>query len=1078
MRDVQQGNDGIPIHSRAGASGKRDTSQVVKYVHELNGGVLPNKPDMQEACCLEGGGRNYVKGATTTWARFWALTLVYLSLAVIAPSAFLSFPPISYSLNCLQEFVARSSTSSRFNSITNVAGSTYSVNSLFQSDVLTDQVKFDNYSLILRGQRVFLYSGEFHTFRLPIPSLWPDILQKIKAAGLNAISVYTHMGLINPSRGVIDFNDFRALQPLYDAAREAGVWIVLRPGPYINAETTAGGIAHWVTTEVAGQLRTNATDYKAAWEQYIQGIIDETVPNQITNGGPVIAIQIDNEYEQFPIVQAEYFAELEAAYRASPIVVPLTYNDPGEGRNFINGTGAVDLYGFDSYPQGFDCSHPTRWKPLSTNYHSYHMTVNPSQPLYIPEFQGGSYDAWGPSAPGYAPCRVLTGPDFQSVFNLQLWASNSKLISYYMVYGGTSWGGLPFPGVYTSYDYGASITEARDLTTKYDELKRQALFLRSSPSFYKTNWIADSSTGLDISTSSAAYTTLLRNPDANTSFYIARQATSTSTTTTAFKLTVQTIVGAIQIPRLASNITLGGRQSKVIVTDYSFGQSSKLLYSTAQIFFAGVIGGRDILVVYGDSTQEHEFAYFGPPAQPSTSQILVTRSTSLQGDLNTVFVLPRVIGQVTVVDSATLLVMYVDSVTAATFWAPIIAGDPSDPLRNYWSLGTNQTVLVGGPYFVRNASISGNTLALRGDLKVDVMLTVIAPSNVMTVTWNGQVVDGIASASSVVSKHGAFVGQLQFPPSLTGISVPALTGWMFHDSLPEIQSSYDDSTWVTANHTETNIPFKPYYGDGRVLHGCDYGFCENVVLWRGHFNASGREESVNLTINGGEAFAASVWLNGAFLGTSFGNSTNNGNIVTEVDSKFTFPASAVRPSQDNVITIVQDNMGLDEYESDVLETIKSPRGIRGYKLNDGTFTTWKVQGKVGGYKGYLDKVRGVFNEGGLFGERKGWHLPGFPVSSASGWTARDLSQGMPNSTAGVGFFVTNFTLNIPQGVDAMMSFTFQEPFGQPYRSLLFVNGWMMGKRVGNLGPQSKFPIHEGILNYRGDKYTASLVLFH
>lgn len=73
-------------------------------------------------------------------------------------------------------------------------------------------------------------SGEFHTFRLPVPSLWLDILQKVKAAGLNAISVYTHMGLINPSPGVVDFGGFRALQPLYDAAKAAGIFVVLRPG--------------------------------------------------------------------------------------------------------------------------------------------------------------------------------------------------------------------------------------------------------------------------------------------------------------------------------------------------------------------------------------------------------------------------------------------------------------------------------------------------------------------------------------------------------------------------------------------------------------------------------------------------------------------------------------------------------------------------------------------------------------------------------------------------------------------------------------------------------------------------------
>jgi hypothetical protein len=116
----------------------------------------------------------------------------------------------------------------------------------FSDNGRTKEVQWDSYSLIVKGQRIFLQyvkhsqpdshiqlfysSGEFHTFRLPVPSLWPDILQKIKAAGLNAISVYTHMGLINPSRGVLDFHGFRTLRPLFDAAKETGLWIVLRPG--------------------------------------------------------------------------------------------------------------------------------------------------------------------------------------------------------------------------------------------------------------------------------------------------------------------------------------------------------------------------------------------------------------------------------------------------------------------------------------------------------------------------------------------------------------------------------------------------------------------------------------------------------------------------------------------------------------------------------------------------------------------------------------------------------------------------------------------------------------------------------
>ncbi|KAJ3571523.1 hypothetical protein NP233_g3704 [Leucocoprinus birnbaumii] len=958
------------------------------------------------------------------------------------------------------------------------------------TDARTPDVQFDNYSLSLKGQRVFLYSGEFHTFRLPVPSLWPDILQKVKAAGLNGVSVYIHMGLSNPAPGVVDFNGFRALQPLYDAAKAAGIWVVLRPGPYINAETTAGGIAHWATTEVAGTLRTNATDWRAAWQAYIQGIINVTAPNQISNGGPVIAIQIDNEYSQSDITHAEYFADLENAYHNSPIVVPLTYNDPGQGRNFINGTGAVDLYGLDAYPQGFDCSNPTVWRGVPTNFHQYHADVNPSQAWYIPgnaqfcpllgltltvtsplhkEFQGGSFDAWGPTAPGYGPCRQLTGPDFQSVFNLNLWASNAKLINYYMLYGGTSWGGIAFPGVYTSYDYGASLTESRELTTKFDELKRQGLFLRSSPDFYKTDWIADSSTGLAVSTNTNAFITLLRNPDTRTQFYIARQSDSTSTATTNFKLNVTTSAGNLQIPTVASAITLGGRQSKVIVTDYRFGSASHALYSTSPIFFAGVIDGRDVLFLHGNSTQAHEASIrlTGTPtnlAQPSSSNVHVTHGTTF----STVTILAGLEGLVTIYDSSTQLILYADSATAATFWAPVIAGAASDPLRNFWGIGSNQTVLVGGPHLVRNASISGQQLALVGDLKEGVRLTVIGPKSVRQVTWNGQAVSSDAQATLPSAAGGSLVGQLALNRDVTGISVPKLTGWKFMDSLPEVNDAgFSDASWTVANRTTTNIPVKPAYGDGRILYGCDYGFCENIVLWRGHFTSNGQEKSLNLSINGGEAFAASVWLNSAFLATSFGNSTNNRNSIEEVDKVFNIPAGALK-NGDNVVTVVQDNMGLAE-TSGSPNSSKSPRGIRGFSIAGNKFGTWKVQGKVGGYKGFLDKTRGVLNEGGLFGERKGWHLPGFNTNS---WPARDLAQGLPNRQAGVGFFVTTFNLNIPRDVDAMLSFTFEETFGQPYRAYLFVNGWMMGKRVGNLGPQSKFPVHEGILNYRGSNTVA------
>ncbi|KAF8173226.1 glycoside hydrolase family 35 protein [Mycena galopus ATCC 62051] len=932
----------------------------------------------------------------------------------------------------------------------------------------TDDVRFDQYSLILKGERVFLHSGEFHTWRLPVPSLWPDILEKTKAAGLNAISIYTHMGLLNPSRGVIDLDGFRALKPLYEAAMAAGIWVVVRPGWYINAETSAGGIAHWITAEVAGRLRTNDSDWTEAWQDYIKGIINETVPYQINVGGPVIAIQLDNEYAQSPSGHGEYYEELKAVFHNSDIVVPLTYNDPNQDENFINGTGAVDLYGLDSYPQGFDCSHPSAWKPVVTNYHEYHARVNPSQPWYIPEFQAGAYDAWGPSAPGYGPCAELTGRAFQSVFNLHLWASNAKLINYYMLYGGTSWGGLPFPYVYTSYDYGAPISESRALTAKYDELKLQGLFVRSSPDFSKTDWVGDSRDVLSTAASNPdVFVTLLRNPDSHAAFYIVRQNDSTSTATTDFHLTVDTLHGTLQLPLIAPAITLGGRESKVIVADYKFGRSA-LTFSTAAILFAGVIGGRDVLFLHGPASQAHEFALLltGTPNPWLHESALVITTQPSESRLGTVVsLLPGIDGLVTVYDSDTQLILFADSPAAAAFWAPPLHGAVEDPFSAFWGIGTTSAVLVGGPYLVRGAALEqdGARLALRGDLKEGVRLTVIAPRGVRSITWNGIDVGGGDLVAGGVPVFG-----LDTRAALAAVRVPELTGWRYADSLPEIKAEFDDAGWTVADHTETNVPEKMWYGDGRVLYGCDYGFCENVVLWRGHFNASGAEKSVNLSINGGEAFAASVWLNDVFLSTSYGNSTNNLNIIEETDEKISFPPGSLKRG-DNVITIVQDNMGLNETEGDNADSSKNPRGVRGFRVDGGNFSDWKVQGKIGGYTAYPDKTRGLFNEGGLFGERGGWHLPGFDTSA---WEARELSDGLPGGGAGVGFFVSTFDLEIETFLDLHMSFTFEDPLGPAYRAFLFVNGWMMGKRVANLGPQAKFPVPQGILDYHGENTVA------
>lgn len=119
------------------------------------------------------------------------------------------------------------------------------------------------------------------------------------------------------------------------------------------------------------------------------------------------------------------------------VQVPILYNDSGRDGNFI---GLVDLWGYDTYFQRFDCQTPKVWIQVPTDYLAFHESVTPNQPFYIPEFQGGSYDPF--SGASYAKCYEMTNQNFSRIANLNLLAQRVTMLSLYMVYGGTNWGNL------------------------------------------------------------------------------------------------------------------------------------------------------------------------------------------------------------------------------------------------------------------------------------------------------------------------------------------------------------------------------------------------------------------------------------------------------------------------------------------------------------------------------------------------------------------------------------------------------------------------------------------------------------
>ena len=376
-------------------------------------------------------------------------------------------------------------------------------------------VTYDGYSFLVDGKRTYLWSGEFHYFRLPSPSLWLDIFQKMKAAGFNTTSLYFDWGYHSPAPGVYDFTGVRNIDELLDMAQQAGLYVIARPAPYINAEVDGGGLPAWLGTKNV-KNRTDDPAFLTYADQWLTQIDAILARHQLTNGtGTVIAYQVENEYYNGSADSRAYMQHLEDKARADGITVPLTGNNNG---TFTSGTGALDVDGPDSYPQGFDCSNPTAWNGVPDISYDHPA----GKPLYTPEFQGGAFDPWG--GPGYDKCAQLINDQFADVFYKNNIAVGATAQSFYMTYGGTNWGWLGEPENYTSYDYGAAIRETRQLDPKYYEDKLIGDALASMPDLTKTDPIQ--TTAPD---DNAIVDTARRNPDTGSQFHVLRHSDSTST---------------------------------------------------------------------------------------------------------------------------------------------------------------------------------------------------------------------------------------------------------------------------------------------------------------------------------------------------------------------------------------------------------------------------------------------------------------------------------------------------------------------------------------------------------------------
>ncbi|MET9879933.1 beta-galactosidase family protein [Actinacidiphila glaucinigra] len=301
----------------------------------------------------------------------------------------------------------------------------------------------------LGGEPFRIISGGLHYFRVH-PAQWRDRLRKARLLGLNTVDTYVPWNLHQPRPRTFRSDDGLDLPAFLELAQQEGLHVLLRPGPYICAEWEGGGLPSWLLATPGIRLRTADPRYLAAVDDYLDRLLPLVVPYLATNGGPVLAVQVENEYGAYgedPV----YLTHLQQRLRQGGVDVPLfTCDQPADlARGSI--PGVLSTVNFGSRPaQGL----------AALREHQG------DGPLMCTEFWNGWFDRWG-------GVHVLRDAG-SAAADLDEMLSAGASVNLYMFHGGTNFGFTngsndkhTYRPTITSYDYDAPLDEAGDITPKY-----------------------------------------------------------------------------------------------------------------------------------------------------------------------------------------------------------------------------------------------------------------------------------------------------------------------------------------------------------------------------------------------------------------------------------------------------------------------------------------------------------------------------------------------------------------------------------------------------------------------------------
>ena len=319
------------------------------------------------------------------------------------------------------------------------------------------KVEIINKEIKIDGQTVQIISGAIHYFRIH-PGQWRDRLQKAVQMGLNCVETYFCWNLHEPVPGKFDFFGIIDFEIFIKTAQELGLYVIVRPGPYICAEWDNGGIPPWLMSVPGCRLRRSNAPYLAAVKRWFDALLPKLRRLQYTNGGPVIMAAVENEYGSFGR-DSEYVKSLYEMYLEHGLDVPLITADGGGDNSFVLG-GSIDEC---PVTLTFDCGDVMK-------YFVGKREIRPDGPDFCMEYWLGMFDHWG------APHRTIDKNNAAKKLDMML--SSGASVNLYMFHGGTNFGFnnganmmaepfIEYAADTTSYDYDAPLSECGDPTEKY-----------------------------------------------------------------------------------------------------------------------------------------------------------------------------------------------------------------------------------------------------------------------------------------------------------------------------------------------------------------------------------------------------------------------------------------------------------------------------------------------------------------------------------------------------------------------------------------------------------------------------------